>query len=118
MSHGSIRSYIIGFAWSLSLTIGAYIAAVNHMLEGFGLLIALLLIAIAQLFVQLVYFLHLGKEKDPKWNQMMFGLMAIMVTILVAGTIWIMYNLDRTHSTRTTGQELDNFIIEDEGILR
>jgi cytochrome o ubiquinol oxidase subunit IV len=51
-------------------------------------------LALLQLFVQLVFFLHLGKEASPRWNLLAFSFAAIVVVIVVGGTLWIMYDLD------------------------
>jgi cytochrome o ubiquinol oxidase operon protein cyoD len=54
----------------------------------------LLLLAAAQAAVQLIFFMHLGIEEKPRWNLITFWLLALMVFIIVAGSIWIMFHLD------------------------
>lgn len=112
---GSLRSYLIGFVGSLLLTLTAYFLVTEHVLSGTGLLVAILGLALAQLFVQLVCFLHLGRESSPRWNLLVFGFMLIVLLILVLGTLWIMDNLDYHMMTPT---QTDQYIMEDEGIYR
>ncbi len=50
-------------------------------------------LALFQATVQLHYFLHLGDESKPQWNLFTFLFMLVLAFILVAGSLWIMYNL-------------------------
>lgn len=128
---GTIKNYIFGFVLSLALTGVAFWLVHKHLLnhhltptDNF-MLAALAALAIIQLFVQLTFFLHLDRESKPWWNNTALAFAAIVVFILVAGSIWIISNLDYhhgphnvTHSghTLTTPQQTTNYIIHDEGI--
>ena len=92
--HGSLASYTVGFVLSIVLTIAAYLAVTNNLVKGWSLVIVIICLAITQFFVQLVFFLHLGKGSKPGWNIMMLGFMMMVVCILVIGSLWIMYNLN------------------------
>lgn len=92
--HGSYVSYTIGFLLSIALTLAAYFLVVDKLLAGSALVAAIMGLAVAQLFVQLVFFLHLGRESKPRWNLMVFGFAVLVVAIVVLGSIWIMENLD------------------------
>ncbi len=112
--HGSFQSYTVGFISSLILTGAAYLMVVNQLFSGWGLIIAIMTLAVAQLLVQLLFFLHLGRESKPRWNLQVFSFMLIVVFILVFGTLWIMKNLDYHHGDLTP-QQTDEFITKDEG---
>lgn len=99
-AHRMVRSYLIGFSISFVLTLIVF-AITSQQLNSshatfsksnFVLLIAGL--AFAQLAAQLVYFFHLGKETKPRFNTIAFYSMAMVVGIIVIGTLWIMANLD------------------------
>lgn len=92
--HGTVSSYIVGFILSILLTIVPYAIVTKHIFSTTTTFIAISILALLQLFVQLVYFLHLGKESKPKWNMLAFAFTVIVVAILVVGSLWIMYNLD------------------------
>jgi len=92
--HGTKRSAAIGFFWSILLTFAAYLLVVEKWLSGPILLIALMTLAFFQLLVQLLFFLHMGHEPKPRWNLLVFSLMAIILVVIVLGSLWIMYNLD------------------------
>lgn len=88
-----MKSYIIGFALSIILTIIPLVTVMNHMLGKTGTLVLILLMAVLQFGVQLFFFMHVKEGKNARWNIMalLFGLV-ILVTI-VGGSIWIMtYN--------------------------
>lgn len=92
---GTYTSYITGFVLSLALTALAYLLVVNGYFSGVNQAIAVVIgLAIAQLFVQLIFFLHLGRESQPRWNAMALIFALIVVVVVVLGSIWIMKNLD------------------------
>jgi len=129
-SSGSYAAYIAGFVISLSLTLAAYFLVKRHadshhlVYSDTFLLIMVSALALTQLFAQLVFFLHLDRESKPWWNNTALAFAAIVVVILVAGSIWIMANLDYHHGTEKTHdghnltdpEQVNNYIIRDEGI--
>lgn len=93
-NHASYQTYVIGFVLSIVLTLAAYFLVANQLLSGSNLDGVIIALSLAQIFVQLWFFLHLGDEPKPYWNLLAFGFMALVVIILVAGSLWIMYTLD------------------------
>lgn len=87
--------YSIGFVTSLVLTLGAYILASGQIVSGIELIIVLGGLALVQMLVQLVFFLHLADETRPRFRLVSFGFMTIILVIVVAGSLWIMYHLNR-----------------------
>lgn len=101
-SHGSVKSYTIGFILSIILTVIPYFIVVNHMMSVEVMAIAVFLLAIGQLFIQLVFFLHLSSSSEQRWNLITILFTSVVLLILVIGTIWIMWNLNYNmmdHST-------------------
>lgn len=92
--HGSYRSYLIGFALSLVLTFSAYFIAVEHVFSGWKLDAVLASLSLLQVIVQLVFFLHLLEESKPRNNLLVFLFMALVIVILVGGSLWIMNDLN------------------------
>jgi cytochrome o ubiquinol oxidase operon protein cyoD len=96
---GTLTSYVVGFLASLGLTLTAYFIVqrhvnTNHAVYSHRFVIAVIAgLAVVQLFVQLVAFLHLNHESKPRWNLTVLAFAAIVVVILVAGSLWIMDNL-------------------------
>ncbi|MFD0713606.1 cytochrome o ubiquinol oxidase subunit IV [Paenibacillus sp. GCM10027626] len=91
--HGSLKSYTIGFLLSIVLTIIPLVAILNDMVKGTAAMVVLLVTAVLQFVVQLLFFMHLREEDKPRYNliTLIFGL--VIVLTIVAGSIWIMtYN--------------------------
>lgn len=111
--------YIIGFVSSIVLTIIAFgIVSLHlethHEIPSHEIIVPVLLgLAVVQLFVQIIFFLHLGKESKPRLNLMAFLFMLLVVVIVVFGSLWIMQNLDYNMQHNP---DIDEYIIKDEGI--
>lgn len=96
--HGTSLSYVIGFVLSLIFTIIPYHLVVNNVLSGNSLLLAILGIAIIQMFIQIFFFLHLGRGPKPFYNIVFFFATAGLIIIVVGASVFIMENLYRTMS--------------------
>lgn len=90
----TLTKYIIGFVLSLILTIGAYVLVVDQIFTGTQMVIILGVLALVQMVVQLLFFLHLGEEVGPKYKLASFLFMSGILLILVVGSIWIMNNMN------------------------
>jgi len=113
-THGTLSSYLAGFILSVLLTITPFMVVVNHLMDGWMLIFTLVGFAISQLIVQLIFFLHLGRESKPRWNILVFLFALIVIVIVVVGSLWIMKNLDYNMG----GHDMETNIIKDEGIRR
>lgn len=94
VGNGNLRSYVTGFSLSIFLTLLPYFIVVNHLFSGYMLVTTIVLFGIAQLLVQLAFFLHLSPKAKAKWNLIALVFTGLIVLILVAGTLWIMNNLN------------------------
>lgn len=100
--HGSLKSYLAGFFLSLFLTGLSFGLVVFKVLSGKALVYTLVALALVQATVQLLFFLHLGQEARPRWETLLFYFMALMLTIIAVGSLWIMNDLnDRVMSNMT-----------------
>jgi cytochrome o ubiquinol oxidase subunit IV len=90
----TVATYINGFVLSVALTLAAYLLVVQHALSSRVVIAGIVTLALAQFMVQLVCFLHLGRETKPRWKMMVLLFMVMVVVILVFGSLWIMSNLD------------------------
>lgn len=93
-AQGTLSSYIIGFALSIILTLAAYFLIVHHVLSNETAIATILSLGALQVWVQLFYFLHVGKEQKPRWNRLVLLLMTLLLAILVLGSLWIMYTVN------------------------
>lgn len=119
--HATYRSYITGFVLSLILTLASYSIVLQHVNSHHStfshtfIVFWIVAFALTQLVVQLVCFLHLGRESKPRWNLAAFSFMILVVVIVVFGSIWIMNNLN--YNMVHGGKDVDTYMMQDEGIL-
>jgi cytochrome o ubiquinol oxidase operon protein cyoD len=104
--HSKLGTYIAGYLLSIYLTLTAYLLVTNHAFDNTLLVSLLVVLALLQFFVQLVYFLHLSAAKGSRWRLVVFVFMVIVVAILVFGSLWIMNNLNY----RMTPQQVNNYM--------
>lgn len=91
----TLAKYITGFVLSLALTIVAYaLVTTGGLFESTSLLIVLGVLALVQMIVQLVLFLHVTDEEGPRYRLFTFGFMATILLIIVVGSLWIMHHLN------------------------
>ncbi len=79
---------------SILFTLAAYAAVVEHLLYGWGLVAAILVLAVAQLIVQMVFFLHISVESEQRWKLGAFLFIIVLVLIIVIASLWIMNHLN------------------------
>ncbi|MDB5165868.1 MAG: cyoD [Candidatus Saccharibacteria bacterium] len=90
----TLINYVVGFLASLALTFCAYVLVSGHILGGITLLLVIGGLALVQMLVQLLFFLHMADESRPRFRLVSFGFMAMILVIVVAGSLWIMYHLN------------------------
>ncbi|HKR42532.1 MAG TPA: cytochrome o ubiquinol oxidase subunit IV [Paraburkholderia sp.] len=91
-SHGSFTGYMIGTALSLVLTLASFGVVMYHVVSpGFGLA-AIVVLCIAQLVVQLVYFLHIGASRSQRANTGIFVCTAFLIAVIVGLSLWVIHN--------------------------
>jgi cytochrome o ubiquinol oxidase operon protein cyoD len=110
--HGTTWSYVIGFILSLIYTFLPYQLVVNKVLTGNALLAAILGIAIMQMVIQLLFFLHLGRGPKPLYNVVFFFATASIIIVTVGASLFIMNNLYHNMSP----EEVTRRLAQDEGI--
>jgi cytochrome o ubiquinol oxidase operon protein cyoD len=110
---GPVLEYVAGFVLSLGLTITAYAFVAGGSLGHTALMCILVTLALVQTVVQLLFFLHLRQESEPRWKLLVFDFMLVIVVILVFGSLWIMDNL---HYNMMSPEETDQHIMNDEGV--
>lgn len=112
----TVANYTVGFVASVALTLFAYWLVVNHKFTGNTMLLVIAGLALAQFLVQIIHFLHIGKEAKPRWKLIVFSFMSLVVLIIVFGSLWIMTNLNYHHVDPVKSS--DAYIIHDEEIKR
>jgi cytochrome o ubiquinol oxidase subunit IV len=112
--HGTTSSYIIGFILSLIFTIIPYVLVVNKTLSGTVLVVTILGIAVVQMAIQLLFFLHLGRGPKPFYNIAFFFATAGIIILTIGASLFIMANLYHN----MLPEEITRKLAQDEGIAQ
>jgi cytochrome o ubiquinol oxidase operon protein cyoD len=83
----------LGLGFSVILTIAAFVLAGTHLIYGPAIPVALIVLAIAQMGVHLVFFLHITTGPDNTNNVLALAYGIMVVFLIVIGSIWIMSHL-------------------------
>ena len=96
--HSNILSetvaYVIGLALALILTGVSFWVASTSVLWGPGVAVGLVVLAIAQMGVHLVFFLHITSGPDNTNNVLALAFGVLIVFLVMIGTIWIMGHMN------------------------
>lgn len=89
-----ILSYLIGLGLAVLLTVVAFFVSGTSLVWEPSIPIALMVLAIAQMGVHLVFFLHVttGPESYNNVLALVFGV--LIVFLLIVGSLWIMTHLN------------------------
>ena len=93
-THGTRRSYLIGLGYAVILTLASFWASSTDLIYSPGVPILLGVLAIAQMGVHLVFFLHISSAPDQTNNILALAFGIFVVGLLVFGSMIIMANLN------------------------
>ncbi|MGH1540148.1 MAG: cytochrome o ubiquinol oxidase subunit IV [Arenicella sp.] len=93
-AHGSVKEYVIGFILSVVLTVIPFGLVMTGSLSDPVTVGIILLCAVAQMLVQLVFFLHMNTSSEQIWNTTSAVFIVLIVAIVVLGSLWIMQHLN------------------------
>jgi len=88
-----VRTYLLGLGFATILTIASFWIAAAHPIWGPAVPVALIVLAIAQMGVHLVFFLHVTTGPDNTNNVLALAFGVMVVALVVLGSIWIMDHL-------------------------
>ena len=100
-----VRNYVLGLAFATVLTVASFYLAGAHLIWGPAVPIALIVLAIAQMGVHLVFFLHVTTGPDNTNNVLALAYGIMVVALVVLGSIWIMAHL--SHNMMPLQQMMD-----------
>jgi cytochrome o ubiquinol oxidase operon protein cyoD len=84
----------VGLGFALLLTAASFIVSQTNLLWEPGVPAGLAVLAIAQMGVHLVFFLHISTGPDNTNNVVALTFGVLIVTLVVSGSLWIMANLN------------------------
>jgi cytochrome o ubiquinol oxidase operon protein cyoD len=86
--------YTAGLGFALLLTGASFVVSQTNLLWPPGVPAGLAVLAIAQMGVHLVFFLQIGTGPDNNNNVLALAFGLLVVTLIVAGSLWIMAHLN------------------------
>jgi len=92
-NHGSVKSYMIGFVLSIILTAIPFGLAMAGSLPKNLTVLIIVAMAVIQVVVHLVYFLHMDRSKEQRSNVSTFLFTAMVIALLVGLSLWIMFSI-------------------------
>jgi len=85
----------VGFVLASALTAASFSVLNTSLIWGPGIPVALVVLAIAQIGVHLVFFLHITTAPDNTNNVLALAFGVLIVALLIGGSLWIMDNLNQ-----------------------
>jgi cytochrome o ubiquinol oxidase operon protein cyoD len=96
--HASVRlrvlGYVVGLALAVLLTATSFFIAGTNLVWQPSIPIAVIVLAIAQMGVHLVFFLHITTGPDNTNNVLALAFGVLIVLLVICGSLWIMANLN------------------------
>lgn len=90
-----IVGYVVGLGLALLLTATSFFIAGTDLVWQPSIPVALIVLAIAQMGVHLVFFLHITTGPDNTNNVLALAFGLLIVFLVVGGTVWIMGHLNQ-----------------------
>jgi cytochrome o ubiquinol oxidase operon protein cyoD len=90
----AVLGYLIGLFLAILLTATSFFIAGTDLVWTPSIPVALVVLAIAQMGVHLVFFLHITTGPDNTNNVMALAFGVLIVVLLLGGSLWIRANLN------------------------
>ena len=109
-----VRGYLLGLALAVGLTLASFWVARTHIIYGPAVPVALVALAVAQMGIHLVFFLHITTAPDNTNNVLALALGVLIVFVLVFGTVWVMAHMNHNMMPKmddlmSMGQQKKNY---------
>ena len=90
----AVLVYVVGLALAVLLTATSFFIAGTNLVWAPSIPVALVVLAIAQMGVHLVFFLHITTGPDNTNNVLALAFGVLIVVLVLTGSLWIMANLN------------------------
>ncbi|WP_315762751.1 cytochrome o ubiquinol oxidase subunit IV [Sphingomonas sp. Y38-1Y] len=95
-AHATRKGYLTGFLLSVVLTAIPFALVMGNVIAdprvAAGIVMAL---AVVQIVVHMIYFLHMDTRSEGGWTLMALIFTTVIVVITIAGSLWVMVNMNR-----------------------
>jgi cytochrome o ubiquinol oxidase operon protein cyoD len=99
-----LANYILGLGLASLLTCVSFFIAQTTLVWTPSIPVALTVLAVAQMGVHLIFFLHITTGPDNVNNVMALAFGVLIVFLIMGGSLWIMSNMD--HNMMQAGQTM------------
>lgn len=89
-----LLGYLVGLGLATLITVVAFFISGTSLVWQPSIPIALFVLAIAQMGVHLVFFLHITTGPDNTNNVLALAFGVLIVALVIVGSLWIMYHLN------------------------
>jgi cytochrome o ubiquinol oxidase subunit IV len=89
-----LLGYVVGLALAILLTATSFFIAGTDLVWQPSIPVAIIVLAIAQMGVHLVFFLHITTGADNTNNVLALAFGLLIVILVIGGSLWIMANLN------------------------
>ena len=89
-----LLGYLVGLGLAVLLTATSFFIAGTDLVWQPSIPVAIIVLAIAQMGVHLVFFLHITTGPDTANNVLALAFGLLIVFLVIAGSLWIMANLN------------------------
>ena len=106
--HATLKGYVVGFVLSVILTAIPFWLVMGQVFASSTVTTFVILgFAIVQIYVHMVFFLHMTSKAEGGWTWMSLIFTVVLVVITLSGSLWVMYHL-RTNMTLPSPEQMRN----------
>ena len=93
--HGTLKGYLTGFVLAVVLTaVPFWLVMGDVFADPQVTALAIMALAVIQIVVHMVYFLHMNTKSEGGWNMLALIFTVVLVVITLSGSMWVMYHLN------------------------
>ncbi|MEP3350014.1 MAG: cytochrome o ubiquinol oxidase subunit IV [Marinomonas sp.] len=93
-AHGSVKEYVVGLILSILLTVLPFYLVMSGAGSDTFTVIAIVVAAIAQVLVQMVFFLHMNGSSEQTWLTVSAVYTVFILLFVIVGSLWIFEHLN------------------------
>jgi cytochrome o ubiquinol oxidase operon protein cyoD len=106
--HITVGGYVTGFALAVILTAIPFWLVMGKVFASSTVTTFVILgFAIVQIYVHMVFFLHMTSKAEGGWTWMSLIFTIVLVVITLSGSLWVMYHL-QTNMTLPSPEQMRN----------
>jgi cytochrome o ubiquinol oxidase operon protein cyoD len=90
-----VLGYVVGLGLAILLTATSFFVAGTHLVWEPSIPVAIIVLAIAQMGVHLVFFLHITTGPDNSNNVLALAFGLLIIVLVIGGSLWIMSHLNQ-----------------------